>query len=148
MSAATYQIAVDIGGTFTDGVMLEQRNDDIKRIFVGKALTTPDDPGAAIETVVAQLLEQGEHAADIRRVVHGTTLVANTLVERRGARAALVLTSGTIDCLDIRRELRYDIYDLQAIYPAALIDREDRFELSARLAPNGDEWRALDRSEL
>ncbi|MEM7407917.1 MAG: hydantoinase/oxoprolinase family protein [Pseudomonadota bacterium] len=144
----TCQIAVDIGGTFTDGVLLQQRGDGLFPIVVGKALTTPDDPGDAIETVVKQLLAQIDEPIDVRRVVHGTTLVANTLVERRGARAAMVLTTGTLDALDIRRELRYDIYDLRATYPAALIPREDRYVTTARLAPNGDEWAPLDPDEL
>lgn len=152
MTHTVCQIAVDIGGTFTDGVMLEERADGEKVIYVGKALTTPSDPGEAIETVVLQLLKQhSAHASgdlSIRRVVHGTTLVANTLVERRGAHAALVLTTGTIDSLDIRRELRYDIYDLMAEYPQALIAREDRFELSARLGPTGQEWAPLKTDEL
>ena len=147
------QIAVDIGGTFTDGVLLD---DSSGAIAVAKSLTTPNDPGDGIAQVVRDLLAQahllagasGHCDGSIRRVVHGTTLVANTLVERRGARAALVLTTGSADCLDIRRELRYDIYDLAAEYPVALIPASDRFELSARLGPLGETWRALDAGEL
>ena len=139
-----FQIAVDIGGTFTDGVLLAEASGEV---FVAKALTTPDDPGEAVSTVVRALLDQMPQAS-VRRVAHGTTLVANTLVERRGVRAALVLTTGTRDCLDIRRELRYDIYDLAAIYPRALIPACDRFELGARIGPAGQEWTTLDASAL
>ncbi|MFT5449517.1 MAG: N-methylhydantoinase A [Gammaproteobacteria bacterium] len=149
VSTGSFQIAVDIGGTFTDGVMLDEGSGAGRSIFVAKTLATPSDPGFAIETVVRQLLAQVDIGAhSVRRVVHGTTLVANTLVERRGARAALIVTRGTIDCLDIRREFRYDIYDLSATYPEALIARADRFELSARMSPSCSEWRGVDTQEL
>ena len=149
MATPQFQIAVDIGGTFTDGVLLADSTSGALTIRVAKALTTPDDPGDAIATVVTDLLAQcGADKPAVRRVVHGTTLIANTLVERRGARAALVVTKGTIDTLDIRRELRYDIYDLNAEYPAALIPATDRFESSARLSPAGEEWTSIDADEL
>lgn len=147
--STTYQIAVDIGGTFTDGVMLAESEGNLPQIYVAKALTTPRSPGDAIATVTEALLAQQPGAAEhARRVVHGTTLIANTLVERRGVRAALVLTRGTEDTLDIRREMRYDIYDLNAEYPRALIPADDRFALSARQGPDGSEWRAIDEAEL
>ncbi|MBT6278157.1 MAG: hydantoinase/oxoprolinase family protein, partial [Chromatiales bacterium] len=146
MSETQFQIAVDIGGTFTDGVLHDPTDDTV---FVAKALTTNRDPGEAIEQVVRSLLSQrGCPSSAVSRVIHGTTLVTNTLVERRGARVALVLTAGTKDALDIRRELRYDIYDLTAEYPAALVAGDDRFELSARLSPAGEEWCGLDDNEL
>ena len=142
------QIAVDIGGTFTDGVLLEDGS-GTARIHVAKTLTTPRSPGDAIGTVVHDLLStSGFEGAAVERVLHGTTLVANTLVERRGARVALVLTPGTMDALDIRRELRYDIYDLNAQYPDALVALEDRFELAGRLGPDGSEWQPLDAQRL
>ena len=142
------QIAVDIGGTFTDGVLLADDSGSA-RIHVAKTLTTPRSPGDAIGTVVRDLLSaSGLDGSTVDRVLHGTTLVANTLVERRGARVALVLTPGTIDALDIRRELRYDIYDLNAQYPSALVDLDDRYELPGRLGPDGDEWEPLDTERL
>ena len=139
-----FQIAVDIGGTFTDGILLD---DSSGAVWVAKSLTTSRDPGEGVSEVVGALLDQVDDVA-IRRVVHGTTLVANTLVERRGARAALIVTRGTRDSLDIRRELRYDIYDLNANYPEALVPVEDRFELSARTGPAAEEWQPLDEAEL
>ncbi len=141
-----FQIAVDIGGTFTDGVLLDE---DEGAIYLAKSLTTPSDPGDGVAAVVADLVSANADASGrVRRVVHGTTLITNTLVERRGVRAALVLTRGTEDCLDIRRELRYDIYDLDASYPEALVAREDRFALNERLGPGGEVWRPLDSGEL
>ncbi|MEM7252207.1 MAG: hydantoinase/oxoprolinase family protein [Pseudomonadota bacterium] len=139
------QIAVDIGGTFTDGVLLAA---DGTTIGVAKALTTPDQPGDAVVTVVKALLSQGiERAQNVVRVVHGTTLVTNTLVERNGARCALLVTPGTEDSLDIRRELRYDTYDLDAAYPSPLIARADRYAIPGRLGPDGQEWHPLDLAE-
>lgn len=139
-----FQIAVDIGGTFTDGILLDEASGSIR---LAKSLTTPRSPGDGVAAVVEALLAQ-EPEATVNRVVHGTTLVANTLVERRGARAALILTTGTRDCLDIRRELRYDIYDLNAQYPPALVAAADRFELDARLGPAGQEWAPIEPRQL
>src|SRR5688572_12934214 len=108
------RIAVDIGGTFTDGLAAMTPGG---RIWVAKTLTTPHDPGEAVTTVMADLLKQIAGArtngdAAITEVVHGTTLVTNTLIERKGARTGLVVTQGTRDVLDIGREWRYDLYDL------------------------------------
>ena len=144
--SSAFQIAVDIGGTFTDGVLLDESNEEIQ---VAKSLTTPSDPGDGVATVVQSLLAKAGHASGaVKRVVHGTTLITNTLVERRGVRPALVVTEGTLDCLDIRRELRYDIYDLDADYPEALVPVGDRYTLSERLSPGGEVWRSLDLKEV
>ncbi|MCC7048663.1 MAG: hydantoinase/oxoprolinase family protein, partial [Alphaproteobacteria bacterium] len=145
------EVAVDVGGTFTDGVLLDTATD---RIFVAKALTTPSDPGEAIVTVLDDLLRQArDHLgagspSAVRRVVHGTTLITNTLIERRGGRTALVVTKGTRDVLDIARELRYDTYDLAIEYPVPLVPVEDRYELAERLGPAGQVWRRLSKSDL
>ncbi|MCC6469839.1 MAG: hydantoinase/oxoprolinase family protein, partial [Alphaproteobacteria bacterium] len=145
------EIAVDVGGTFTDGVLLDTATD---KIFVAKALTTPSDPGEAIVTVVDDLLRQARDPLGsgspgaVRRVVHGTTLITNTLIERRGGRTALVVTKGTRDVLDIARELRYDTYDLAIEYPVPLVPVEDRYELAERLGPQGQVWRRLAKSDL
>lgn len=145
------EVAVDVGGTFTDGVLLDTATD---RIYVAKALTTPSDPGDAIITVIQSLLEQavedlGTRSTEaVRRVVHGTTLITNTLIERRGGRTALIVTQGTRDVLDIARELRYDTYDLGIEYPTPLVAVEDRYELSERLGPAGQVWRRLAVGDL
>src|SRR4051812_10015381 len=107
------RVAVDVGGTFTDGVASLVPDG---RMWVGKTLTTPADPGEAVSTVIKDLLRQialalAAAAPPLSEVVHGTTLVTNTLIERKGARTALVTTRGTRDALDVGRELRYDLYD-------------------------------------
>ena len=139
-AVVSVRIAVDIGGTFTDGVAELSPGG---RIWVGKCLTTPQDPGVAVSTVVEDLLRQvakvlgGTPAAAVTEVVHGTTLVTNTLIERKGARTALVCTAGTRDVLDIGRETRYDLYDLELELPAPLTALDHRFELDERLDVRG-----------
>lgn len=142
------KIAVDIGGTFTDGIAEDEATG---RIWVGKCLTTPDDPGEAVSSVVAQLLAKvgGEEAAKkVTEVVHGTTLVTNTLIERKGVPTALVVTAGTRDTLDIRREIRYDLYDLDLELPEPLVAFDNRFELTERLDVKGQQLTPIDETEL
>src|SRR5258708_8332100 len=94
------RIAVDIGGTFTDGVASISPQG---QIWVSKSPTTPDDPGEAVSTVIEDLLRQvqmsvdasvGAAAPPLAEVVHGTTLITNTLIERKGAKTAMVVTKG------------------------------------------------------
>lgn len=145
------RIAVDIGGTFTDGIV---EDSNTGRIWVGKCLTTPHDPGEGVSTVVAQLLGQvgsddpGSAAGEVTNVVHATTLVTNTLIERHGARTGLVVTEGTRDIPDIARELRYDLYDLDIELPQPLVPAERRFEINERVAVDGRVIEALDAGAL
>lgn len=146
----SYQIAVDVGGTFTDGVLLDLATGNI---WVAKSLTTPADPGRGIQRVVEMLLEQlprntGPKTTAVDRVVHGTTLITNTLLERKGVKTALIVTAGTEDILDIRRETRYDTYDLGLSFPAPLVPRSMRFPVRERIGPKGEIWRDLDPSEI
>ena len=144
------QIALDVGGTFTDGILLDT---ETNRILVAKALTTPSDPGDGIAAVAESLMLQARAPASgfegkVGRVVHGTTLVTNTLLERRGVATALVVIEGTLDALDIRRELRYDIYDLNIEYPQPLVPLQARFAIRGRLGPRGEEWSALRQDDI
>src|SRR4051794_26889338 len=92
------RIAVDIGGTFTDGLAATTPGG---RIWVAKTLTTPRDPGEAVTTVIGDLVKQfaSNGSRPICEVVHGTTLVTNTLIERKGSRTGLVVTKGTRDVI-------------------------------------------------
>lgn len=143
------RIAIDIGGTFTDGV-LEASPQGL--IWVGKTLTTYADPGAAITTVIDDLLRQARASLpdmpEVAEVVHGTTLVTNTLIERKGVKTALVVTAGTRDVLDIGRELRYELYDLDIPMPEPLVEPAHRHEVDARMSVDGEEVRALDPQAL
>jgi N-methylhydantoinase A len=134
------RIAVDIGGTFTDGVAALMPSG---RIWAGKTPTTPDDPGVAVSAVIADLLEQvraslGTQAPPLFDVVHGTTLVTNTLIERKGVPTALVTTRGMRDVLSIAREQRYDIYDLDIVLPTPLVPAGLRIEIDERLGAGGE----------
>ncbi|HRF07075.1 MAG TPA: hydantoinase/oxoprolinase family protein [Xanthobacteraceae bacterium] len=144
-----FQIAIDVGGTFTDGVLLDDRTDTI---WVAKSLTTPSAPDEGIVRVVEMLLaqkpEDAEGGAAIARVVHGTTLITNTLIERKGTKTALIVTRGTKDALDIRREMRYDTYDLASSYPEPLVPSELRFEVDERIGPDGAVWDPLPRKSI
>jgi N-methylhydantoinase A len=142
------RIAVDIGGTFTDGIATRESDG---RIWVGKTLTTPDDPGNAVSTVIRDLLNQVETSIGVTHldeVVHGTTLVTNTLIERKGVETALVTTQGMRDVLDIGREWRYDLYDLELALPQPLIAPEKRVEVKERLTASGNTALALTEEEL
>lgn len=144
------RVAVDIGGTFTDGVATLS---SIGRIWVGKTPTTPNDPGEAVSTVILNLLQQvsrsmGIDTPPLAEVVHGTTLITNTLIERKGARTALVTTEGMRDMLDIGREWRYDIYDLDIVLPQPLVDADCRVEVHERLDAYGSSLKPLTADEI
>ena len=145
------RVAVDIGGTFTDGVIEDEATGTI---WIDKVLTTPDDPGEGVSNVVSQLLatleRQGIARADrgVVEIVHGTTLVTNTLIERRGARTGLVMTDGTLDTLDIAREVRYDLYDLGLVLPEPLVPSDLRVGVGARHVADGSEYAPLDDAML
>lgn len=146
------RIAVDIGGTFTDGLAALSPGE---RIWVAKTLTTPRDPGEAVSTIVVELLRQmtaagklGGGGARVTEVVHGTTLVTNTLIERKGAATGLIVTKGTRDVLDIGREWRYDLYDLNLAIPQPLVALDKRREVDARVDASGAVIAALEDTEL
>jgi N-methylhydantoinase A len=148
-SAPSLRVAVDIGGTFTDGVATLSPEG---RIWVAKSPTTPSDPGEAVSTVIKDLLRQVNGAApsktELSEVVHGTTLITNTLIERKGAETALVTTKGMGTALDIGREWRYDIYDLDIEMPKPLIGANRRVEIDERLGADGQVVTPLDDKML
>ena len=134
---ADWRLAVDIGGTFTDLVLLDAESG---RVVVDKALTTPSAPLDGVRTGVTQLLAKaGVSPGEITKpIVHATTLVTNALIEGKTGRAGLVTTAGFGDTLLIRDEHRYDMYDLQIEFPAPPIARELTFEIEERVAASGD----------
>lgn len=143
--AERYSIGVDIGGTFTDLVMLDAASG---RLYNEKVLTTPHDPSLGVlEGVDRILAANGATPGDVRHVIHGTTLVANAVIERRGSRVALVTTRGFADLLEIGTEWRYDIYDLSMQVPEPLVPRRLRFEVPERIGPDGHVLQALDETE-
>jgi len=142
LGAVTARLGVDIGGTFTDLVVIDEATGSVR---VGKVLTTPKDPAHAVEQGVQALLGEAQVAPRaVRAVVHGTTLATNALIERKGARTALLTTAGFRDALEIGHEGRYDMYDLFIDPPAPLVPRHLRREVDERMLPDGAVLRPLD----
>lgn len=139
-----FRMGVDIGGTFTDTALLDSSTG---RFWSGKQLTTPDDPSdAVIASVKAILDEAGVAAGQVDRFFHATTLATNALIERKGARTALVTTKGFRDVLEIRDEGRYDLFDLNLELPTPLVPRPLRFEVDERVSFDGTVLKPLDMS--
>src|SRR4051812_31099517 len=123
-----YLAGADVGGTFTDLAVYDAH---ARTLTLGKLLTTPDDPRRAIIEGLRALAVQ----ADL--VVHGTTLVTNALIERRGPPVGLLTTEGYRDVLEIGTELRYDTFDLQLARPDPLVPRRHRVPVRERMGADG-----------
>jgi hypothetical protein len=129
-----FRIGVDIGGTFTDLCVAG----DEGLVAIGKTLTTREEPASAIETVIRETLEaNGIGIDEISDIVHGTTLVTNAIIERKGSPTALLATAGHRDAIEIARERRYEIYDLDIELPQPLVPRHLRFDIPERTMADG-----------
>jgi N-methylhydantoinase A len=131
-SGGALRIAVDIGGTFTD-LVLEEHG---RVVATEKVLTTPDDPADAVVRGVETLLT-GRSGASVVEVVHGTTLVSNALIERKGVVTGLLTTEGFRDVAAMGREQRFDLYDLNLEMPQALAARRRRWGVPERVFADG-----------
>jgi N-methylhydantoinase A len=141
---ARTRLAVDIGGTFTDLVLALP-----DRTLSAKLLTTHTAPEeAVIAGTQAILREAGVAAAAVDLVIHGTTLATNALIERKGARTALITTAGFRDSLEIAYEHRFEQYDLYMERPEPLVSRDLRLEVPERLAADGSVLLELDEVAL
>ncbi len=130
--ARRVRVGVDTGGTFTDFVF---ETDEGLRLF--KISSTPADPSRAITEGLRRVCDlTGARLREIE-VIHGTTVGTNALLERRGARAALVTTRGFEDVLAIGRQARPALYDLDAVRPRPLVPEELRFGVRERVAASG-----------
>ena len=137
-----WRVGVDIGGTFTDFAALDEGTG---RLVIHKQLTTPDDPARCVLAGLPELMAKaGAPVGAIGTLVHGTTLVTNAIIERRGARTGMLVTEGFADVLDIALERRYDLYDLRATYPAPLVPRHLRVEIAERIGADGKVATKLD----
>lgn len=138
----SFRIGIDIGGTFTDFALLEAGSG---RLVIHKQLTTPEDPSEAVLSGVPALLAKAGVDIDaVEAVVHGTTLITNALIERKGAVTAMLCTAGFTDVLDIAMERRYDMYDMRIAYPDPLVPRHLRREVDERMGADGSVGTALD----
>lgn len=130
-----YRLGCDIGGTFTDFVLV---NDDTGEFQINKCLTTPGDPSDAVEQGIREMLDRKPgFMSEIDEIIHGTTLVINAIIERKGAKTGLITTKGFRDVLELGREIRYDAYDIFAEYPLPLVPRYLRFEVTERITSDG-----------
>jgi N-methylhydantoinase A len=143
---ASYSLGIDIGGTFTDLVVYDH---DSGRQLNRKVLTTHDDPARAVAAGVAALFRDGAvDPARVTRVVHATTLFTNALIERKGAVTGLITTAGFADTLEIGRERKFDLYDIDIEKPEPLVPRQLRLEVPERVRADGRVMRALDAASV
>jgi N-methylhydantoinase A len=144
LDKAEVRLAVDIGGTFTDIVL-----DVGERRRTRKVLTTPTRPEQAVLDGVRLILSDAQaHICDIDVFIHGTTLATNAIIERRGAKTALIATAGFRDVLDIGTESRYDQYDLSIDKPKPLVPRSLRFTVPERIDSHGAVRLPLDEAAV
>jgi N-methylhydantoinase A len=145
-STSAGRLGIDIGGTFTDGVFIDEESG---QVYIEKVPTTPQDPSTGFLNTLEMFVDAG--ALDLRRlrsVIHGTTVATNALLERRGARVGLVVTAGFRDILEIGRQVRYELYNLQTEKPPPLIPRERCVEVLERVDFAGNVLTPLDRSSV
>ena len=144
MAAETIRLGVDIGGTFTD-VVLEKGGES----FSTKVLTTYAAPENAIIDGMHQVCgKAGVTPADLTQIIHGTTLATNALIERRGAKTALITTQGFRDVIEMRTESRFEQYDLNLTLPEPLLPRQMRYTVNERVDATGAVLIPLDRAEV
>jgi len=139
-----WRIGVDSGGTFTDVCLFD---DTTGQVEVWKVPSTPDDPSRGIADGIAQgLARVGAAPADVGYFGHGTTVATNALIQHRGVKTGLITTDGFRDLLEIGRQKRPDLYDLQADKPPALVDRALRLEVPERVRHTGEVETPLDEA--
>jgi N-methylhydantoinase A len=143
----TYLIGVDVGGTFTDLVLL-----DLERhaLLTEKVLSTPDDQAVGVVDGLDRLATQmgAQWTEREKQIAHATTVVGNAIIERKGAKTALLTTHGFRDVLAIGREVRFDIYDLQIEFPEPLVPRHLRIDIRERIDQDGQVLQPLDEEQV
>ena len=139
------RLGVDVGGTFTDLVLLTRDGSLVTR----KVLSTSNNYAEAIFAGIAEVLQEaGMAGGNVEELIHGTTVATNAIIERRGARTGLVTTEGFRDLLEIGRLRLMRLYDMDQERPAPLVRRRWRFEVAERLDHRGEVIQPLDRASL
>ena len=142
--ASDVRLGIDIGGTFTD-LALEFG----KRQFSHKLMTTPRAPERAVIDGVRTILSEARiDPASLSLIIHGTTLATNAIIERKGAKTALLVTEGFRDSVEMAYENRFDQYDLEIERPTPLVPRFLRWPVAERMGPKGEVWTALDEGAV
>ena len=141
-----WRVGVDSGGTFTDLCLFEERTG---RVEVWKVASTPDDPSRGIADGVGEGMHRaGAELAEVEYFGHGTTVATNALIQLRGVRTGLITTDGFRDLLEIGRQKRPDLYDMQADKPLPLVSRDLRLDVVERVRHDGSVERTLDEAGL
>ena len=150
MTASTdrrYRIGVDIGGTFTDGTLVDSTTG---KVTTSKVLSTPSNPASGFISAVEKLLASDDsvNPEAVEHVVHATTVATNAIIEGKTAKTAFITTEGFRDMLEIARQIRPSLYDLQFEKPAPLVPRQLCFEVPERLDAKGEVVTPLDEQAL
>lgn len=141
-----YRIGVDVGGTFTDFSVLDEKTMDVHSF---KVLSTPEDPSEAIQQGISALLDaHGIAPSQVSHLAHGTTVGTNMVIEAKGSPTGLLTTRGFRDILEIGRQTRPHLYDYSVTKPAPLVEREHRIEIDERVGPEGEVLAPLDTAGL
>ena len=146
LNSTRFRLGVDIGGTFTDGVLIDTSSGEVTN---SKVLSTPGDPSLGFMEALQQLIAgSGIEPGEIEHVVHATTVATNAIIEGSTARAAFVTTAGFSDMLEIARQIRPTLYDLNFKKPPPLVPRRLCFGVPERLDAVGDVITPLDESSV
>lgn len=141
-----FRVAIDIGGTFTDVVLIDELTDER---WTGKVLSTPHDPSEGFFRALDMAMEQaGVDIAACRSVLHATTVATNAVITRTGGPAALLATEGFRDVLEIARQIRHDLYDLRTTKPLPLVPRMWALEIRERVRFDGSVLIPLDEDSV
>lgn len=145
--ARRFTIGIDVGGTFTDGILIDEQTGDFT---IAKVTSTPADPSVGFLRAVSRLLEEHPEAdwPELGYIIHATTVVTNAVLEGKTARAALLVTEGFRDVLEIGRQTRSSLYDLQFSKAPPLVPRHLSFEVPERLDASGEVVRPLDEARV
>ena len=144
-SKSLYRVGIDIGGTFTDIVLLDQEG----VVLIKKVSSTPDDYGRAISNGIKNMLQENYiDSGQIEEVVHATTVATNAVLEKKGAKTALITTEGFRDVLEFRRIRVPELYNLDYVKPKPLVPRQLRLEVRERIGSRGEIRIALDEQSV
>jgi N-methylhydantoinase A len=142
--SGNFRLGVDVGGTFTDAVLISEETGEI---HIAKVPSTPSDPSIGFLNSVKQILRKaGSQADQVSHLVHGTTVATNALIEGKSSRTAFITTEGFRDMLEIGRQVRPSLYDVQFQKVPPLVPRDLCFEVPERLDASGSVLKALDES--
>jgi N-methylhydantoinase A len=145
-SAHTYRLGIDIGGTFTDAMLVNEQSGEV---LIGKVPTTPSDPSQGFLAATERMLTKaGIGAEAIAYLIHATTIATNAIIEGKGARTGFITTQGFRDLLEIQRQVRPSLYDVMFDKTRPLVPRYLAFEVAERLSATGEVLLALDEDDV